>query len=230
MNQRGARPTRKPFYKDRSDTLEEVGITQRQLNYWRAEGLFVPSLGPRSKYYTAQDIKRLLFLRRLIVELRLPIDTAKHLLVDQGTAPVEELGYLDLQHLRLMSPEDAVANLLAWAVAEEDSEIAQKCLDALVFDAFRRMAKGTRSAEVYSARRKEFYDHLLEIDRAARTWWDPEIDEWALRHRQPDDPTLGFEEYEVLDRWATRLDDPTKRLRARRRRRAASIDDGDGPD
>src|SRR5215212_2765510 len=36
---------RKPFYKNLEDTLDDAGITKRQLGYWRKQGLFVPELG-----------------------------------------------------------------------------------------------------------------------------------------------------------------------------------------
>jgi DNA-binding transcriptional MerR regulator len=60
--------TKKMPYLDIEDTLEEVGITRRQLNYWIEKELFTPELGADAKKFTARDIKLLKFARRLIVD------------------------------------------------------------------------------------------------------------------------------------------------------------------
>ncbi len=70
-----------PFYKNTADALDEVGITARQLSYWRKEGLFTSELGD-NKRYTRDDIAKLKMLKKLIdvkEGLGLPVETVRKL-------------------------------------------------------------------------------------------------------------------------------------------------------
>src|SRR5437588_775363 len=67
-----------PFYKNTRDTLAEVGITNRQLSYWRKEGLLKPELRD-GKRFTESDIEQLNFLKRLIVDFGLSAETVRRM-------------------------------------------------------------------------------------------------------------------------------------------------------
>src|SRR4051812_26065294 len=80
----GSEKKKKPFYRNVDDTLEDVGITQRQLGYWRKQGIFNPELGSKAKFFTEDDTKFLRFLKRLIDDLGLPVATVKRLIAPEN--------------------------------------------------------------------------------------------------------------------------------------------------
>src|SRR5215211_558028 len=71
-------------YLNIEDTIDEVGITRRQLDHWEDQGLLVPELGADAKKYTVKDLRRLKALRHLIVDQKLPLSLVKDL-VDGDT-------------------------------------------------------------------------------------------------------------------------------------------------
>src|SRR3712207_3885013 len=109
---------RKPFYRNTQDTLEDVGISLRQLRYWQKQGLFEPELGPKTKYFTEDDTERLRFLKRLIHEdeLNLRVETVNKL-IESLAVGWDELAlsnyqaFIDIQNRKLVSWNSAVTQL-----------------------------------------------------------------------------------------------------------------------
>lgn len=61
------------------DVCAELGVSKRQLYYWRDSGLFEPT---RHGKYTERDVQRIARIRTLMVDMRLPLGFVAQLLHD----------------------------------------------------------------------------------------------------------------------------------------------------
>src|SRR5687768_11175339 len=116
--------TKKPFYRNTEDTLEDVGITRRQMGHWRKAGIFDPELGPTTNFFTEGDTEHLRFLKRLIVDLNLPVGTVKELIAStegkrkgRKAATPRYSTFIDIENMRLMQPVDATNQMIAGTFA-----------------------------------------------------------------------------------------------------------------
>jgi DNA-binding transcriptional MerR regulator len=171
---------KKTPYLDTEDTLEEVGITRRQLNYWREKELFTPELGEDSKKFTEKDIKLLKFARGLIVEQQFPVEVAKRLIEAATSAnsgwqeiDLEDFQYLDVKSGTLLSKQSLES--LLWgefgaSATEADVEHRLYDLTLLLF----RLVRSTRpSPTAYAERRDEILQSMYVWEMAARLSWGP---------------------------------------------------------
>jgi DNA-binding transcriptional MerR regulator len=175
--------TKKTPYLDTEDTLEEVGVSRRQLNYWREKELFSPELGDDAKKFTEKDIKLLKFARRLIVEQQFPVEVAKRLISAATSSDsaweqieLEDFQYLDIQSGTLLSKkslESILWNAFGATANEHDVESRLYDLMLLLF----RLVRSTRpSPAVYMERCDEIIRQLHGWERAARLGWGPTSD------------------------------------------------------
>jgi DNA-binding transcriptional MerR regulator len=193
---------RKPFYKNLEDTLDDAGITKRQLGYWRKQGLFVPELGPRSRFYTLGDIEYLVFLRRLIEELGLPVATVRRLIeVEDGRRlePSERM-LLDIRDGHLLSPRDAIRHLMIHALAGSGLEEIKHWFRMLALELLRQSAESAPTAGVYAATKQDLHEQLDEVDLLARITRlaDGRL---ILDPGLPGDPELDAEGLEKAEGW-----------------------------
>lgn len=211
---------RKPFYKNLEDTLEDSGITKRQLGYWRKQGLFEPELGVRSRFYTLGDIAYLVFLRRLIDELGLPIATVRHL---TETARVERLVpsermLLDIRDQRLLAPPDAFRHLMVHALASSDLDEIKRWFRTLALELLRQAAEVAPTAAVYAATKQDLHEQIDQIDLVARV---SQVGNGkpTLEPSLPGDPELDADGLEKAEEWIEeqqRLSVPLRRAKARK--------------
>jgi DNA-binding transcriptional MerR regulator len=192
----------RPYYRSAEDTLEDVGITQRQLSYWRKQRLFDPELGPTTRFFTEGDTKRLRFLKRLIDDLGLPTATVKRLVESseerwQGLALRNYFAFIDVENVRLTRPSDAMNQLVADAVVNADAKRIDGWFRALALQIFEEMAGTSRAPAVYEARMKELLDRLARVDLMARVHADPAEGVWFSPARESD-PSLSTGDAERL--------------------------------
>ena len=195
-----------PFYKNLRDTLEEVGITRRQLTYWKKEELIWFDLDD-GKRFTRFDLYRLHALKRLIVDYKLSIDTVKRLMGDTPRVNWMNGRFIDLEEGRLLEDTDLPIAFLD-QVALQPTGIDEHLLLSLVFLQLRSYRKHIPA--VYQALRDELFQQLRQMDYMARIRHDvfpqPEPDDNAMtgevpaeRHiyslspSLPDDPTFNQE-------------------------------------
>jgi DNA-binding transcriptional MerR regulator len=231
----GENVKKKPFYRNAEDTLEDVGITQRQLGYWRKHGLFNPELGPKTKYFTEQDTDQLRFLKRLIVDLELPVDRVKILLdsinpnfVRWGATHIAS--FIDVENMRLIHPLTSISRLMGDAIARATPDDLEQWFYAITLHLFEEMASTSNTLEIYEARKKALLDQLNTVDLMARSFqgWvnhvmatDPEC---ARQHPAEEERHVSF--------WPPKEDDPTltqeeaERLVARRQKLMKPVDAG----
>lgn len=107
------------LYLDTQDTIAEVGITRRQLSYWREKGVFTPQFGPNAKRFTILDISVLHTIKRLVGDLGMSVECAKILIesvdsVDDSTARIDESNarFIDLKNTRLVGLADLILEAL----------------------------------------------------------------------------------------------------------------------
>ncbi len=195
MDENGTKVT-KPFYKDLQDTLDDVEISARQLTYWRKEGLFSPELGERTRRYTQDDIDQLKTLKRLIVDLKLPVEAVRGI-----HARMEEEGFrrddptnfpfLSLRTGHLVLPSElqtTILNNLKWP---HSTNLAI----ALIFRRLHGMAKAN-NARYYEGVVKDLLERIQDLEPAARV---TRVDgRWQLRPQLEHDPQLSEEEFEDL--------------------------------
>jgi DNA-binding transcriptional MerR regulator len=174
----GARAfTKKIPYLDTEDTLEEVGITRRQLNYWRGKGLVTPELGADAKRFTEKDVRLLKFLRRLIVDQGFPVEIAKRIIENtRASRPWEdpqfdEFEYLDLQTGALYTKKllDGVVWSEFVATAEVDGVWWRLTDLALLY--FRLLRLEFPAAADYERERQKVLDEIRGLEFAARIEW-----------------------------------------------------------
>jgi DNA-binding transcriptional MerR regulator len=170
---------KKPFYRNTEDTLEDVGITRRQLDHWRKAGLFDPERGPGTKYFTEADTEHLRFLKRLIVDLKLPVGTVKELIAStegkrkgRKSATPRYSTFIDIENMKLMQPVDAANQMIADVVDGGHPAAIEKWFPVLALQIFRNLARTSKSSVVYEAHMKELLDQLARIDLMARMDYD----------------------------------------------------------
>ncbi len=187
----------KPFYRNADDTLEDVGITLRQLRYWRQQGLFNPELGPKTKFFTEQDTKRLRFLKRLIVDLGLPVATVQQLISSAGAEDDDEYGWLspsmevrtfiDTERLRFVFPPDAMAQLVADAMVGAKPWRVEGLLEPALLLALKSAWMRSPNPAVYEAHIRSLHDRVEHIDLVSRFHSDDEEPYfWPKRSSDPD--------------------------------------------
>ena len=195
----GSEKKKKPFYRNVEDTLEDVGITQRQLGYWRKQGLFTPELGSKAKFFTEDDTARLRFLKRLIDDLGLPVATVKRL-VSAATyssedaesdpslvwaGPPHHHTFIDIENTRLVEPADAMHELVADAMAGRKSWRVEQLLEWTMLLALRSAWMSSPSLDVYEAHIKSLHDRLERIDLLSRLQREA-AQFWPKRSKDPD--------------------------------------------
>lgn len=194
----------KPFYRTAQDTLDDVGITQRQLTYWRREGLFNPELGSSSKVFTASDTAQLRFLKGLVVEMGLPIATVKTLIasLDEETSwlkPESDHTYIDTQRVRLVTPRDARGVLLAEAIYASSYRQLLEMFKAIAVELFNHCwMSSSGSHSVYEAKRREISNVLVQADLMYRA--RSGHNGLELRPSLSGDKDIGLEKIEGLMR------------------------------
>ncbi len=219
-----------PYYKNTKDALREVGISARQLAYWRKEGLFASELGD-NKRYTRKDIGQLRFLKKLIDPKEgygLPVEKIRELL---ATLPSSESSYwsspayIDLEGKRFITPRDVFQKYIndhsEWFFV---SEPTASTAVLLLLQGYAHAYSGRNSKPtVYAASRDAFFARLQHIDRLARlhrhrrkpTEWElqeyadadleaPEyIEHFTLAPTLPEDPE--FTDAELRELWDERV-------------------------
>jgi DNA-binding transcriptional MerR regulator len=211
--------TKKPFYRNTDDTLEDVGITRRQLGHWRKAGLFEPELGPRTKYFTKADTEQLQFLKSLIHELKLPVEKVNQLITSarvdwRGSARYAT--FIDIENMQLMTPIAAVNQMIGDTLTDTsyDPSAMQRWFEAIALRIFQYWAL-TSNTFVYEAHMKNLLDKLARIDRMARMQeyreLDPETGAPTFRFSpaRENDPDLTLEGIERLLAERDRLDHTT---------------------
>ncbi len=142
--------TKKTPYLDTEDTLEEVGITRRQLNYWCEKGLFTPELGSEAKKFTEKDIKLLKFAQRLIVEQQFPVEVVKRF-IDAATSAnsgwqgidLEDFQYLDVKSGNLLSMKSLDSILWGeFGASANEQEVESRLYDLMLL--LFRLVRSTR--------------------------------------------------------------------------------------
>jgi DNA-binding transcriptional MerR regulator len=210
---------RKPFYKNLEDTLADAGIKKRQLSYWRKHGLFVPELGQGSRYYTLRDIEFLVFLRRLIDELGLPVATVRHLIDAVGGQRLQpsERMLLDIRDRRLLSPRDAIRHLMIHALASSDMDEIKNWFRMLAMELLRQSAEAAPTAGVYAATKQDLNDQLEQVDLLVRVS-QMEDGRPTFEPALPGDPELDAVSLEKAQEWIDereKLSIPLIRARSR---------------
>lgn len=165
----------KPFYKDREDTLEDAGITPKQLRTWREAGLFTAELGPNTRKFTETDIATLKLLKQLIVRLGLPIQTVQQLVQDLPAPYTIPLGftYLNVRTGTLERPRTALQAMTNLYASNASFDKLEDWLLTLALQCFEHIKSTYRSPKVYEAKRDELLERIRRMDLAARAE-DPE--------------------------------------------------------
>jgi DNA-binding transcriptional MerR regulator len=176
MDEQAKRP--KPFYKDRDDTLEDAGITPKQLRTWREVGLFTAELGLNTRKFTKTDIANLKLLKRLIVDLGLPIQTVQQLVEGLPSPYTVPLGftYLNVKTGKLVQPPTALREMMSLYASTKSLDKLEDWLLTLALRYFEQTKRAYPSSKVYEAKREELLDRLRRMDLAARAL-DPD-DAW----------------------------------------------------
>ena len=172
--------TKKTPYLDTEDTLEEVGITRRQLNYWREKELFTPELGSEAKKFTEKDIKLLKFAQRLIVEQQFPVEVVKRF-IDAATSAnsgwqgidLEDFQYLDVKSGNLLSMKSLDSILWGeFGASANEQEVESRLYDLMLL--LFRLVRSTRpSPAAYNERREQILRELYAWEMAARLSFGP---------------------------------------------------------
>ncbi len=177
---------KKPYF-DINDTIDEVGISRRQLGYWESEGLIEAELGSESKKYTVNDIRRLKALRHLIVDRKLPLPLVKELvsgglddavefsrlLVETASlfdscAPDLTESALDFREGRLLSKSDLASDWWYRSLATASEEtVAQKVYE-LTLLLFRIVRIRLPRTAAFQERKLEIIGQLNTISDMAR--------------------------------------------------------------
>jgi DNA-binding transcriptional MerR regulator len=218
MEEEVSQRQKKPYYRSIDDTLEDVDITRRQLSYWRKQGLFNPELGQNAKSFTRGDTDQLKFLKRLIVDLGLPVTTVKKLVdsVDEEdfwSNAARDMTYIDINNASLILPEDAMTLLIANAVAAASPEMRDKWFMVIALQKLRAMARGSATYEVYAAQKKAFFDRIERLDLLAR--FVMHGGEYVLKPEQENDPDLSADLIERLTKDKDRHEGAVDKARLR---------------
>ncbi len=213
---------RTPYF-DIEDTIAEVGITRRQLGHWESLGLMQSELGPESKKYTVQDIRRLKALRHLIVDQKLPIPLVKEIVsggIQHGvsfsrllaetaalfTEPSTDLAdyALDFESKRLSKRSDLADTWWNehFALATE-REVERKVYD-LVLLLFRIVQTRLTTPAAFEERRDEILRELADLSDTSRV---------QVLRVGPESGDLDFYRWPELRGEPPLLDDPTTRAK-----------------
>lgn len=185
-----------PFYRNAADTLASVGITKRQLNYWRKAGLFHPELEGGDKF-TSDDTMQLYLLKALIVELGLPISTVQKLMPTGRTFRVfRNNTYIDIHNIRLVTPGYAMGELMAQTVYEADQDQLLNWFKAIAAELLFKY-RASSSPSVYVTRKQELEGTLRKADQFLRIHRDE--GGYVLQPAYPGDPELTQDELQELD-------------------------------
>jgi len=207
------------------DTLDDVGITQRQLGYWQKQGLFTPELGETTKFYTEGDTKQLGFLKRLIVDLGLPVATVQRLVssaqadieadTDGWLGSVDMRTFIDIANTRLVEPADAMHELVADAMVGAKSWRVERLLQPTMLLALRSAWMRSPNLDVYEAHIKSLHDRLERIDLLSRFQIDADgqVRFWPKRNTDPD---LTAEDIERLAKEKRSLESDLHAARSRK--------------
>ncbi len=199
--------SKKVPYLDTEDTLEEVGISRRQLNYWREKGLFTPEFGDDAKKFTEKDIKLLKFARRLIVEQGFPVEIAKRFIdAAQTSRPWEKADLQDFQYLDITSGAlltKASINYDLWMefLATADEREAEERLYDLALLVFRLARLPYKDGAAFATRLDEIVKQIRNLAFVARVQWGPIPGEKEPRFYL--DPLVTGEKWEegALEAW-----------------------------
>lgn len=186
---------KRPFYRNAEDTIADVGISQRQLGYWRKQGLFKPELGSKTKYFTEADTDHLRFLKDLIVGLGLPISTVQELIATASyfydensifSMPPTSQTFIDVRRAELVYPPDALNKLIAEDLGAAQAWKLRGLLKTILVLVLRREASANR--DVYEAHLKTIHDLVEHADLLARIRQndDESLYFWPKRHEDPE--------------------------------------------
>ncbi|MDQ3549278.1 MAG: helix-turn-helix domain-containing protein [Chloroflexota bacterium] len=208
---------RRPYF-SRQDALELAGVTSRQESYWRKQGLFQQD---DLRRYFETDVEQLKMLKRLIVDLGMPIDTVKQLL---GGRPYPDAvvrwnrlngyRYIDTEKMAFVKSDATLAAVLADLVsqisdvtaeraeAERAEALVDEWLHRLMLLRFLQFRRDDQTPEVYRARRERLITSLQHMDLVARADFDietaPGEELVGMSPPLPDDPEFSGQELEQL--------------------------------
>lgn len=170
--------TKKVPYLDTEDTLEEVGITRRQLNYWKEKELFTPEFGGDSKKFTERDVKLLKFARRLIVDQGFPVEVAKRLIDAASSsnlwweeADLDDFQYLDIKSGTLLTKASLEYSLWLEFGATADQNNIEDRVYTLALLLFRSIRLTDADGASFKARRDKILKQIRDLSFAARVEW-----------------------------------------------------------
>ena len=204
-----------PFYKQKKDALEDVGITARQESHWRRSGLYEPEIGEGR--FTEIDIKILNFLRYLITSedrkgrkgLGLSVETVKQLLDKRPThtvhnadgetcevpVPIAWLAdplnqdyharHIDYVARELVTFEQVFYQFLSRVWARDLFTV-----DAILMLTFAHLERlNSLEPKVYEAHRESLFDRIREMDLIVRARADEEAQFFGYVPALRDDPS-----------------------------------------
>lgn len=187
-----------PFYKNTKDALAEVGISTRQLAYWRNEGIFTPQLGD-NKRYTAPDIHLLKFLKKLIDPkdgYGLPIETVRRLLPTLRKPERQFWGppkYIDLDRDKFVTDYSAFSDYMKEA-GRNYSPFAEDEFLAFALKVLQHNRAMHPEPKLYAVAKESFFEKLHEIELMARlvaTRRDLTQEDWDY-YSDRDEPAPDF--------------------------------------
>jgi DNA-binding transcriptional MerR regulator len=206
-----------PYYKNTADTLAEVGISLRQLSYWRKEGLVHLELGD-GKRYTEGDIEQLKFLKLLIVDYGFPIEFIRRLqqneIEDEYARHFQRrpdwpyafphFRFLNLKTAQLITPQRLIAAMWSeMASMDPDNDLIERLL-LLVHIVLSRYARqfdlhDPRNAGIYAAKRDALMRRIRDVDYVARVRPYSETKEGQAKLRAYNSPTAKPEPWDLDD-------------------------------
>lgn len=181
----------KKLYLDTEDTLEEVGISRRQLNYWREKGLIVPELGEDEKRFTEKDIRLLKFLRQLIVDQSFPVEIVRRIIDrTRDSRPweepqFEEFEFLGLRDGTLYDKQTLGEDLWHEFGATADEEEIRKRFLQLALLLFRLIKIKFPKSEDYRRERDDILSLVRGQDISARVEFGETFDDEPTYYLSP---------------------------------------------
>lgn len=177
------------LYLDANDTIEEVGITRRQLKYWEDKDLLKPELGKGGGRYTEKDLVQLRMIKRLIVDEHFPLEFTRRLLSgnllseedeDISTADDRRLQYLnrllDIDTGEVLTREQMFERLWGEFGATADAEKIEEHFYQLALLLYRLSRGSPRRAAYFERRMEDFEMDLHELTVVARVEGDYDED------------------------------------------------------
>jgi DNA-binding transcriptional MerR regulator len=178
MGQSAVRP--RVLYLDANDTIEEIGITRRQLKYWEDKDLLEPELGKGSGRYTDKDLGQLRMIKRLIVDEHFPLEFTKRLLGGNLLGEVDgddfveanQRSYLnrllDIDTGEVLTREEMFKRLWGEFGATANAEQVEEHFYQLALLLFRMIRGQPRNADYFNRRRDDISERLSELEDVAR--------------------------------------------------------------